>query len=520
MDLGGRARRALWLEGGLPLLWIALTLALLYPIWHQRLLPMLDTPNHLALVRGWHSYDDPSYDLARYYQVRVRVVPYLLYYGTIHLLMYAVPIEIAHKLFLSAYLVLFPLSVLALARALKRSPWLALGAFPLAFNQNWIYGFASYLMSATLMFFALAALLRWLADGRRSDAIWLGLLSLLCYLGHILPWFVLGCCAIVILVDGWRGWRRGLVAAAVLLPSLVLAVSNVVAEASDQTYIKHGSRFEGTFRDVPTAATELLGRVLEIVPGDFDAAILAVLAATIGGLAVWRGTGGPERERRWARLVLAVLVLCYLSLPYEIAKPMSWWYVSPRIPSMMAVVLLLLPDVEIAGWRRLLLVPLALAGLALPLRLASLYADFDARNAPFMTLLEQLPRGQPTLVVVKKMWRGARSEEKSGDPVTSAPVYWHFSSYPMALRGGYGPYVFDQGIPIRPRREARLTFPAWTDTDTFHPRHAPAFRYYIVRYPGDEVEHEPSLKRLRRIGDWALYQRIHDQSFEGGGAEE
>ena len=53
--------------------WVALTCLVLVPVWSQRLLPMLDTPAHLALVRGWHSFADPSYRLAEYYELRIRV---------------------------------------------------------------------------------------------------------------------------------------------------------------------------------------------------------------------------------------------------------------------------------------------------------------------------------------------------------------------------------------------------------------------------------------------------------------
>ena len=51
-NLVERARRFIVETHGLPLIWAALTLALLVPVWSQRMLPMLDTPNHLALVRG------------------------------------------------------------------------------------------------------------------------------------------------------------------------------------------------------------------------------------------------------------------------------------------------------------------------------------------------------------------------------------------------------------------------------------------------------------------------------------
>ena len=75
MNLVARGRRWLVDSGGLPIIWIALTILALVPIWNQRLLPQLDTPNHLALVRGWHSYHDPSYKIAEYYTLRVRPVP-------------------------------------------------------------------------------------------------------------------------------------------------------------------------------------------------------------------------------------------------------------------------------------------------------------------------------------------------------------------------------------------------------------------------------------------------------------
>ena len=161
---------------------------------------MLDTPNHLSLARGWHEYNDPASRVAEFYELRVRVVPYYLFYGSINLLLYVVPIETANKIFLSAYLILFPLSVLAVARSLKRSPWLALFAFPFAFNQNWIYGFASYLMSVTFSLFALAALISYLETRKVVYALLLGACCVICYLGHVMPWVLFGLCAIVLLL--------------------------------------------------------------------------------------------------------------------------------------------------------------------------------------------------------------------------------------------------------------------------------------------------------------------------------
>src|SRR5262249_16072323 len=111
MRLLRRIRDLLLVEGGLPLVWLLLTVVALIPVWRPRMLPLLDMPNHLALVRGWHNYSDPEWRIADYYALRIRPVPYFLYYLTIHLLLFAFDIEVANKIYLSAYLILFPLSL-------------------------------------------------------------------------------------------------------------------------------------------------------------------------------------------------------------------------------------------------------------------------------------------------------------------------------------------------------------------------------------------------------------------------
>ncbi|MEO6951243.1 MAG: hypothetical protein ABI321_05465 [Polyangia bacterium] len=506
-----RLRRLLLADGGLPIVWLVLTCFALYPVWHQRLLPMLDTPNHLALARGWHDFHDRASRISEFYDLRVRMVPYWLFYGSIDVLMYVVDVETANKLFLSAYLVLFPLSVLAVARALGRSAWLALFAFPVAFNQNWIYGFTSYLMSVTLALFCLAALLRWLETRRAVYVVALGVCVTLCYLAHIMPWFLFGLCAIAILLLHARRWQPGLVAAAAMLPSVVMALTAVLDDRQNRTYIK-GSTFSATFTDFPAAVIAFPKRVMEIVPGPFDLRVLVTLVLTLVALFVLprfvprlRREPGPLVTTH--KVILWILVLAYLSLPYEITKPMSWWYVGPRLPSLILVLLALYPAIALTGWRRLILLPVVVCGIALPLKLARLYRSFSKRNMPAVKLIEDTPRGSITLLVVRNMVLGKGAEERSGDSATSAPVYWHFPEWPMALRGGYGPYTFDQGIPIVPKK--KLTTPAFGTTDTFNFRQAPEYEYYIVRDATEEMDREPSVKLERRLGEWTLYKRIH-----------
>lgn len=512
--IGHTLRRWLLAEGGLPLFWILLTGVALYPVWHQRLLPMLDTPNHLALARGWHNYHDPAYQIAKYYALRIRPVPYLLFYASIHALMFVFPIEIANKIFLSAYLILFPISVLSLGLALRRSPWLALGAFPLAFNPNWIYGFSSYLMGTCFMFFSFAALIVFLRRGQARYAWVVLICCLLAYFAHILAWFVFGLGAIALLILHRRQLRRASVAAAAMAPSLILAIWSFVEERRQPSFLARGKEWNGVWRDFPTSVIEFPRRVLEIFPGDLDMAVLLVLAATVAGLCLWKGTHAPgadERERKQIPLLLLVFGLAYLSLPYQFLMPMAWWYVAPRMPSIMAPFLLLWPGGRLSPRQRWLLVPVLIAGLILPLKLGSLYRDFSRRNAGFMRLVKSVPLGSTVFVVVRGMM-GGYNAESSGDAASSGPVYWHFSSWPMALRGGFSPYLFDQGIPLRPKHSLRA--PPLKSWDTFVIREAPEFDYYLVRDPDEAMERDPALKSVERVGDWVLFRRAYDFSDE------
>jgi hypothetical protein len=509
-----RVKRLVLAEGGLPLVWVALTVLVLIPVWRQRLLPMLDTPNHLALVRGWHSFHDPEWRIAEYFDLRVKPVPYMLFYGALHLLMFMVKLETANKLFLSAYLILFPLSVLAVARALKRSPWLAVPAFALQFNQGWIYGFSSYLMGTCFCFFSLAALIRWLDDGKKVHGVLLGLCCIGAYFGHVLAWFLFGLCAITLLCLEWRNWKRGLIAAAAMAPTLLLAFLAYRDEQESRTYMKVGESLAGAWRDFPTALMEFPKRVLEIFPGDLDQWVFFTIAGTTVLLCAWKGIKNgeqPKAERR-LRVLLLVLGITYLMLPYNISRPMSWWYVSPRVPALMMPLIVLLPSLKLEGKQRLLLLPVVIMCVLLPLKLASLYRDFNNRNAGFMRLLSQVPKGDNVMVVVRGMMRGSGSEEKSGDPATSAPVYWHFSSWPMALRGGYSPYLFDQGIPIRPKKILRA--PNSLAADGFDVRQAPEFDYYLVRLPTEIMDREPVLRIVDEVGEWKLYKRVGDLTEE------
>src|SRR5439155_2584234 len=297
-------------------------------------------------------------------------------------------------LFLSAYIVLFPLSVLALGGAVRRCPWLALATFPIAFNPTCLYGFSSYLMGTCFMFFSLAWLIRWLSGGRLWMLPALGVTSVLAYFSHVMPWFCFGLCAIALLLLHWRDWRRALWAALAMFPSVGFALAAYIEERHAKTYFKSGEglgELAGTWRDFPQSLAEFPRRIMELFPNHTDRNILIVLTLTVLALSLWKGIHRDDEtpvERKQIKVVLWVLFITYLMLPYKITKPMNWWYVSPRVPSMMAPIIALLPALTFERWRKLLMVPVIICSVVLPLTLAHLYRDFSARNYPFMKLLD------------------------------------------------------------------------------------------------------------------------------------
>jgi len=364
------------------------------------------------------------------------------------------------------------------------------------------------------MYFGWAQLIDYLNSNDLRKVWWLGAFCLLAYLSHVMAWGIFGLGAIGLFWPHRRQWRRLGWATLSFTPSLVLVAWTMRQESREHAYMNRGSGLHGIWKDFPDSVTEFPRRILEIFPGSFDMWVLAILALTVVVYCVWRRGGASERAQARSgdlRTLLWTLGACYLLFPFTLDKPMSWWYVAARVPALMAPLVLLLPSEPIIGWRALAVAPMVLLSAVLPLRLAALYGDFSRRNLGFMQLVDQLPRGARTLVLARGLLAGGA--EDSGDPSSSAPVYWHFLSWPMALKGGFSPNLFNQGIPVQPRGDV-----SWFSvgrTDRFEFRTYPDYDYYIVHESSDPLRVDHSVRiEERRPGDWILYKRVAQMTDE------
>ena len=340
---------------GFAVLWICA----LVPIWAPRFLPLLDLPNHIDAIAIWHRYRDPSWGYSKYYDLNLIPLPYWGYFLPVHLLSYLMPIEIANKVYLSAYALTLPLSTAVLARQMGRSHWLAFFAFPLVFNMNFSYGFITFCVGIVVLTFALVVLDRFLEQPTRRRGWALALLSLVLYLTHILPWMFFGVASMVLVFcHGWHP-RRILVAAALELPSLALAMYGfhraagiTAVQAGPLAYDAKPEELIGSLQQIPL-------RVLTGWPANAPYWIVIGLALCWLAVLLTARTGADDGEARRhgfpyrLELVTLLAAAAYLFLPMHMFKPVDLWMIGGRFITLVALFGALLPHGPLAGKRRL-----------------------------------------------------------------------------------------------------------------------------------------------------------------------
>jgi hypothetical protein len=485
MDSSARARRRFNIVLALS------SLVALVPLWVPRWLPLLDLPDNLDAVALWTRHHDASWGLARFYDLNFVALPYWLYLLPVRVLSFALPIEVANKIYLSAYAIALPFSVAALAERMNRNRWLALFSLPLVFSFNLAGGFVTFCGGVVVMLFALATLDHFLEAPTRRRAIALTLLTLALYFSHVLPWMFFGVASLVLaLCHGWRP-RRMLAAAACEFPSLLFACYGFHAAATHATavqpgpiaYEAYGELLINRLRLAPT-------RILAGWADDGAMWILLLLgAAWLFLLLTASDEDRPPSEEaekpvlhryRLEALTLLALV-AYLTLPSRLLKPVELSVIGARFLPIAAIFGALLPSGNILGGRRFVLAAVAAIAVAFPILTAVHWWRYDQRAAGFRALMQKVPRGKSTLVLVLDDGR-----DPDADP--AAAPYTEYHAYAQLLAGGFDPWASPTGFPARVRREAALPAPPWQKFRDFSVEKYDAWDYILTK--GETGAHE------------------------------
>jgi hypothetical protein len=86
--------------------------------------------------------------------------------------------------------------------------------------------------------------------------------------------------------------------------------------------------------------------------------------------------------------------------------------------------------------------------------MATHWVHYDDRAAAFRRLMQQVPRGSSTLVLVA-------NEPKDPDADVAAAPYLGYHAYAQFLAGGFDPWALPNGFPFTVKPETILPAPAW-----------------------------------------------------------
>lgn len=307
------------------LFWSLLVLHLA-PLLIFPFIPTQDGPGHQAVASILRQYDQPAAGLLReYYRPNGEALPNRFIFFMMDGVLGKLPVPGAEKVLLCAYVLLLPLSVRYVLKAIHpEARFLSLLAFPFLFNFTFQMGFFNFCFSLPGFFLAVGY---WLKHQREMTALrvaGLGVLVLWVYFCH--PVTLVVTVATLLTLAGWRALlelretgrlaaslRHWLLAPALAcLPALVLMASFVQA------------RTDARITSLPlwVKLKHLAGLYSLASVSRWTIPLAAALALLFYGL-VWLGLRARGRKPLGVEdgllLAVGVLLLAYLTAPSELS---------------------------------------------------------------------------------------------------------------------------------------------------------------------------------------------------------
>jgi len=463
-----------------------------------RYLPMVDLPQHYAMVSILVHHADPAWGFARRYTTDFLDRPYATVYWMGAALAHLMPLGAAMRIVVAVCTVAPLAGAHALLVATRRSRAWLLPAVPFAFGSLWHWGFLNFLLG-TGMFLAGLALVVVAVErpGRRTPAA-LGVLGVVLLFTHF---HGLAMLLMFAPVFAWAWARRDERLAPYVRALGPLVPAGVAAAAFVLLTWAHA---QGRWARMNPGLVERVQRFPEFLaagspdpwPGTWVIAFVAVAAAgvTLGG--AW-----PRPTRALAALAIAFAaqVAMYFVLPLNTNTAT---YVSAR--HALLVVLLALPLLPVVdGLRghavRALGAAIAVGALAVTARQLACF-DHEARDFDGV-LAAMLPDRRVAPLVF---------ERSSACTHPRTFPYLHFGAYYQAAKGGElsRSFAVVWNVPIRYRADyhryairEEVEWQPWL----FSPQDARHFDYVLVRGPRT-LPAQLGLREVAASGAWTLFE--------------
>ncbi len=475
------------------------SLASLAPVWLIRYQPLPDHAEHLASAALLHNYGNLAFDYQRYYTLSLGLTPYWGYYGLAHLFAFPFGIDIANRLVLSLYVLGIPLGLVFLARRFGRSPLLSFFAFPVVWNLNFAEGFTPFCLGMALWPFALGLFDRFCEKPTWRRGIVAALFGGAIFFAHLLAWgMYLASAGLVGLLHEQRLssfvsdlWRRFIVW------FFSLAVGIYVVRFGHGLSMGSGRPIVGKYTSLLDAIRGFYSFIWDNCVGREDEVMVALL------FSLWMVLLVSQRHRSWKphdlrpEACFLVAIVAYFVLPRSLLSPEYWWGINLRYATFAVYSTALLVSGPLDGWRRWLLVPVALIGIGFAADTSVHWARANRFGAGFDQLTSLPTSGARTLVLLE----GARH-----DPSVRQNYMQIYYEMLQVERGGYMPWNFDSDFPLRYR--VRYPAPSWRKMDFRWKDHARYYDYLLVFHSDPRIfdGHQNELTKVGAAGDWILWK--------------
>jgi hypothetical protein len=483
--------------GALALLAVAPLFCVAYP-------PLQDLPQHLAAVRVLHDFSSPEYRFQEFFELQLGRTQYLTFYLVAHLFAYAFGVLLATKLVVAAGIVGLPYAMRYLLLSLGRDQRLALFVLPLTWNAHLALGLFNFVCAIPLALVGLGLAVRLRGSWSMKHAVGLALIALVTFYTHVVPFgFLLLGAVLVAIADGVDATIRRLVP---LLPALAASAywmrENPAGGALRSLVVKNENVI-GPSAEYQSMSALLArpGRWLtDILRSQTDSWLLGIWLALFA-LAIVAGWKAYRMRELRLELLAPLAIVAYFVTP----SSYDWiWPINGRFPLLACVFALL--------WLRTpprfsmpLCAAVALVSASSFVDVSLAFRKFQREErGPLEAAIATIPPGQK---LVGLIW------DKSSRQVYSSP-FVHTAALYQATRGGAVMFTFADSpqSPFRFKKDNRPERVAiaweWEPESVDPARDLGWFDWAITRGGPGSIRHAKEFELVFEEDRWSVYRRV------------